>query len=744
MIAVGSFGLADGFSGFAQAELMRGAVAGAFFVAMAFLAGYAAIRRSGLAVCALLMVAGAAALEFSWLGFFSAMPAEGLVMMQALFAAGAIVFLSAAIGAARYNALLGGVMFTAALVLGGMGVINFFDRVDLAPLMRTALIGVGGFAVILSALQAFRGDSGARLILPGVALAAAAPVIAMIGGESSAMAFASHGLFTLGVLSASIVALTEGGATPLRGVAPADGFAFNDKQKADGHSRHKEYRASRERTEIVLDSQIARVLDYSGVGIWDWSEQSIDQTHSLASLLGADSDAPFTPDAFRNFIHEDDVSRFDNDVMSSEDGPFDVHLKLFDGRVIRMRGARAADNNTGEIERLVAFVENIGPKTGDSNGVNEVSLRSATEAAIVPSAPGAMAAKVATALENGDIIAAFQPIVALDNHKVAGFEALARWRDQEGGADEGPEQFVKAAERAGQGGALALTMLDQAALFLAEALEKEKRKDLFVAMNVSWGQIREDEFLNAVRDTVSKYDLPKKSLVLELTEADAVTDDAIAADVFKKLKDAGAALAFDDFGAGFTCLSNLRKYDFDYLKIDKSFTRDLESGGDGAKIVNSLASLGKAMGLKVIIEGVESKSAAQKAKQFGCAFGQGYQFGKPEALDRPVMDVNSNKPAEETISEKLKFAAAPEQTSSDLAAPDLAATEKTDVRLKAPVSSSESDAQLTESADDQTPAAEKSFEKKIEVDFSGGGEGGNAQERKNRGWRLWGRSNGLR
>ena len=71
MMTVGVFGLSEGFQGLAQAELMRGAVAGAFIVAMAFLAGYAAIRRSGLAVCALLMVAGAAALEFSWLGFMS-------------------------------------------------------------------------------------------------------------------------------------------------------------------------------------------------------------------------------------------------------------------------------------------------------------------------------------------------------------------------------------------------------------------------------------------------------------------------------------------------------------------------------------------------------------------------------------------------------------------------------------------------------------------------------------------------
>lgn len=743
MIAVGSFGFSEGFSGLAQAELMRGAVAGAFIVAMAFLAGYAAIRRSGLAVCALLMVAGAAALELSWLGFLTALPPEGVVMLQALFAAGAIVFLSAAIGAARYNALLGGVMFTAALVLGGMGVINFFDRVDLAPLMRTALIGVGVFAVILSALQALRGDSGARLVLPGVALAAAAPILALVGGESPAIIFASHGLFTLGVLSASIVALTEGGPASFGGVTPMESFGFQDAGAAHGHRR--EHNASYERTQIVLDSQIARVLDYSGVAIWDWSRNAIDQTESLASLLGADSNAPFTPEALRNFIHDDDAQRFDAEVLTPVDGPFDVSLKLFDGRIVRMRGARAANEDSGEIERLVAFIENAPGAAFASNGVNATSLRSATEAAIVPSVSANMAAKLSAALEKGDIVAAFQPIVRLDSEKVAGYEALARWRDQEDGADEGPGQFVKAAERAGQGGALARTMLDQAAAFLAGALKKEKRKDLFVAMNVSWGQIREEGFLEAVREAVSKYDLPSKSLVLELTEADAVTDDALAADVFKKLKNSGAALAFDDFGAGFTCLSNLRKYDFDYLKIDKSFASDLEAGGDGAKIVGSLASLGKDLGLKVILEGVESRAAAHKARQIGCAFGQGYQFGKPvsvvaTAAEAPVEEV----PAEQALAESAEADAQPEELPVENKTGSLA--EDRQDRLAAEAAPDESAPALEEQMEAEMPEAEpseKPYERKIEVDFSGGGED-DAHDRKHRRWRFWGGAEGLR
>lgn len=706
MIAVGVFGVAEGFSngfaGLAQAELMRGAVAGAFIVAMAFLAGYAAIRRSGLAVCALLMVIGAAALEFSWLGLLSSLSSEMVVMLRAVFAAAAIVFLSASIGAARYNPLLGGVMFTAALVIGGMGLINFFDRIDLAPLMRWALIGVGGFAVVLTVLQSLRGDSGARLVLPGVLMAAAAPVIAMFGAEGSALiAFTSHGLFTLGVLAASIVALTETGASQAVEHSPID---FGLRTSHDAAPRYREVKTARERNEIVLDSQIARVLDYSGVGIWDWSHNSVDQTESLPQLLGADSDAPFTPDALRNFIHPEDIARLDSELLTPVDGPFDTRLRLFDGRMIRIRGARAANEENGEIERLVAFVEQVGA----SNGVNDARLRSATEAAIVPASADPMSAKLSAALGNGDIVAAFQPIVSLDNEKIAGYEALARWRGQDAGVEEGPEKFVRAAERIGQGGVLAVTMLDQAASFLADALKKEKRKDLFVAMNVSWGQIREESFLNAVRAAVEKYDLPKKSLVLELTEADAVSDSALAGDVFRKLKNSGVALAFDDFGAGFTCLSNLRKYDFDYLKIDKSFTSDLESGGDGAKIVGSLAGLGKDLGLKVIVEGIESKSASSKARHVGCAYGQGYAFGKPLVVEPPKETVA----VEPEVKQEMASAEQDQPTLDESGPAPEAALEE---------------ASTEQSAEDVSDA-----NRKIEVSFSDGDE-----EPKSRGWRLW-------
>jgi EAL domain-containing protein (putative c-di-GMP-specific phosphodiesterase class I) len=651
MIGIVGAGMSDAAAWGAPAfDLGRGAIAGAFIVAAAFLAGYAAIRRSGIAVCALLMVAGAAALEFSWLGFFSTMPSEIAVLIMGLFAATAIIFLLATIGAAKYNPLLGGLMFTAALVIAGMGVINFFDRIELAPMMRLAVLGVGAFAVLLAVSQAFRGDIGARLILPGIALAMAAPLLGPLGAiETGAFALAPHGLFTLGVIAASLVALTE--SAPRRTAA----FAGEGIQSfgADDTALPAPSNPQNERMEIVLDSSLARVLDYSGVAIWDWSPGLIDQTETLPSLLGADSTAPFTPDALCNFIAKQDLKRFKDEVLTPIDGPFDVALNLFDGRKIRLRGARAAQEETGSLERIVAFIETASPifKPSKNNGVDGKMLQKATKAAIVPTAGGSLADKLGEALDKGDIVAAFQPIVALKDKKTVGYEALARWRDQKDGAHEGPETFVRAADAAGKGAMLAKVMLEEAASFLADKIKTAKGAAPFVAMNVSWLQMRNPDFAGLVGQTIKKYKLPKDALVIELTEGDAVEGEG-AADIFSAYKKAGAALAFDDFGAGFSCLTNLRKYDFDYLKIDKSFTDDLSGGGDGVKIIRSLAALGKDLGLKVIVEGVENDKTVAAATKLGLDLAQGYALGKPVEMVREKTKLTVVKPAEAKLAAK--------------------------------------------------------------------------------------------
>lgn len=636
-------------TGDAALDLGRGAIAGALFVGAAFLAGYAAIRRSGLAFCAFVMVAMAAALEFSWLGLLPSLPAEGAVLILGFFAASAVIFLSATVNAAKYNALLGGMMFMGALVLGGLGFINFIDRVDVSGLMRWGAIGVGGFAVILAVTQAFRGDIGARLILPGVALAMAAPLIGPLGAVEGVASIAAHGVFTLGVLTASLVALTEGFATdrPIN-MGAVSQHAFGQSAQSVRAASATETKSSRERAEIVIDSQLGRVLDYAGVGIWDWSPDVIDQTQSLPALLGADCDAPFTPDAMRQFIHKDDLKTLESVVLAAEDGPFDVNLKLYNDRIVRIRGARAAVEDEGVLERIVAFIENTDAKFGEG------------ERSLAPAPAGNVAGKAAT-FDIENVVAAFQPIVSLKDKVTVGYEALARLD----GKDGDTAQLIRSAAHAGKFGEFARSMLTQAAEFLAqERKSKRASASSFVAMNVSWTQMRDPAFADAVAAVTKKYGLANGALVLELTEGEAIGDGEAATSVFRKLKDLGAALAFDDFGAGFSCLTNVRKYDFDFIKIDKSFAEDLVGDGDGAKIVGALTAMGRDLGLKVIIEGIESEEAATTAAALGCTYGQGFALGRPAAVSH-----DHGKTKDGAADDKKPSIAPPAATLASKAAP---------------------------------------------------------------------------
>ncbi|GAB4527196.1 MAG: hypothetical protein Kow00133_16090 [Amphiplicatus sp.] len=616
----------------AAAGLGQGAIAGAFVVGAAFLAGYAVFRRSAAAACALAMVIFAAALEFAWLGLLPASSPSAMVLLQGFFGAAAIIFLSTTVRAARDNALLGGLMFAGALVLVGLGIINLVGRGDASGLMRIGLAGVGVFSVALALSQALR-DPGARLVLPGAIVALGAAALAAFGPGANTLA--PHALFAFGVLAASIVALTDGaaGARARNAVAEAGLRAFEAadgeddwRQEADATSGESQTRGQPREEDLMLSqTRLAQVLDYAGVAVWDWMPGRTHHSPEFAAILGAKGGEALDvgdPEAIAGFLHPDDAALYRSAVIDSKkgDGAFDVTLRLKNGRRARFRGARAVEP-TGEIERLVAFIEEIPePPAGD--------------AAKLPAAGGKETAdplvkRFPEALAKGEIQADFQPIVDLQSRRVAGFETLARWRSEQDGAEKAaPEALVRAANAAGRGGALARFALREAAAYLAEQKRALGRDDLFVAFNASVAQL-DDAFAEELRAVMAEHGLAPNSLVLELTETEAISDKAAAERRFRALKEAGAALAFDDFGAGFSSLSNLQAFAFDYLKIDKSFVAGLGADGGADKIVRAMAGLGRDLGMTVIAEGVESKAAAEAAHAAGCALGQGFALGAP-------------------------------------------------------------------------------------------------------------------
>ena len=656
-----------------QGGFAYGALVGTFAVGALLLAGLAVLGRSVSAACAMMMVLTAVAAMMVGNGVFGPSltggPAPIAGLLEAAFAASAIIFLSSTLESARNNAILGGIHFAAALSAVAIGLANLAMGGAFAGAVR--VIAIGGLAIAaLSVLNgALRGERGARLVLPGVLLAAAAPAMGALASSGSGAGFGASfapGLgqmvFAAGVISAGFIGALDTtfrrafDVSPFgRSSAPGD-FAVPvgaapvgaaPVQQAMSAGTGPDF-AAKNGPEVwavgLKGNQLAQVLDYSGVAVWDWNAGSAEQTASFCEMMDAEESGVFTPDAMRAFIHEDAREIFERKVFGGADGGFDELIKLTGGRTVRMRGARAVDGN-GAIERIVVFVEEPAAKP-QSEGLLKNAAAALAGAAAAGGArrpqEAAFVSAVADAIDADAIGARFQPIIRLSDRKTVGYETLMYWPegpDTDTGEALSADTIILAAREAGRGPELTRCMVRHAAqkiagLRAAPAGGAASTQAPFVAFNVSASEILAPGFADDVIAISREFALKDGSLVLEVTETEKLNGADYTA-VFDKLKRNGVVLAFDDFGAGFSCLANLHRFSFDFMKIDKSFIERMVDDPGAAKIVAALAGLAGDLGMKVIAEGVESNADALAAKAAGCAYAQGFFFGAP-ALDAPA------------------------------------------------------------------------------------------------------------
>ncbi|HXJ01598.1 MAG TPA: EAL domain-containing protein [Micropepsaceae bacterium] len=247
----------------------------------------------------------------------------------------------------------------------------------------------------------------------------------------------------------------------------------------------------------------------------------------------------------------------------------------------------------------------------------------------VPRAPRdavALEAGLRHALERGEIEVHYQPILRLADLKIAGFEALLRWRHPERGLIE-PDYFVPHAEESGLILPLGRFALENAVRDLARWQRMfPMRPPLFVSVNVAWRQVADPAFGDAFAELIKSADIAKRSLKLEITESAVMREADRAAAALRRLRDLGAGLAVDDFGTGHSSLSHLRRFPFEAIKIDKSFIADAHDTS-GAAILRSIVSLAHELKLAVVAEGLESDAEAVLLRDMGCEYGQGFLFG---------------------------------------------------------------------------------------------------------------------
>jgi PAS domain S-box-containing protein len=231
------------------------------------------------------------------------------------------------------------------------------------------------------------------------------------------------------------------------------------------------------------------------------------------------------------------------------------------------------------------------------------------------------------ALERGELINHYQPIVWLQGGAIAGFEALVRWRRPQGLVP--PGEFLAVACETGLINAMNKVLLRQACEQLRSwQAQFPAQPPLVMSVNISPPEFARPELPASIRSALQQSGVEAGSLQLEVMETIAM-GDAEAADVLAKFKALGVRLSIDDFGTGYSSLSRLQRLPVDSLKIDRSFISGMDRDKEALEIVRIIITLAHNLGLKVVAEGVETAEQAKQLTQMGCELAQGYYFARP-------------------------------------------------------------------------------------------------------------------
>ncbi len=241
------------------------------------------------------------------------------------------------------------------------------------------------------------------------------------------------------------------------------------------------------------------------------------------------------------------------------------------------------------------------------------------------------------AVSRGGLTLAYQPIVDLAERRLTGFEALVRWR-RDNGRDMAPVEFIPLAEETGL-----IYPLDQwvfaracsAAGRFAE-IASAPGQELVVNINMSAKHFRTPLLVSQLDQIMRECGVPPSSLALEITESVLFDNVQSAREIAAKLRELGLGLCIDDFGTGYSSLSYIQRFSVDAIKIDKGFVAGLtERGGDPGSeaIVRTIVTLAAGLGLKVVAEGVETREQLDFLTQLGCRYAQGFLFARPLTED---------------------------------------------------------------------------------------------------------------
>jgi diguanylate cyclase (GGDEF)-like protein len=226
----------------------------------------------------------------------------------------------------------------------------------------------------------------------------------------------------------------------------------------------------------------------------------------------------------------------------------------------------------------------------------------------------------------------YQPVVSLADEKVIGVEALVRW-ERPGFGLLSPDAFIPIAEESPFISAVDCWVLKEACARGAQWCEAGGS----IAVNLSARTLQQDDIVRTLTETLKKVAIPPNRLTMEITETALLGGTGTAHVNLGRLRELGVNLSIDDFGTGHSSLSQLQQTDVDVLKIDQSFVSTMDEDASTAAIVSAIITLGHALGLSLVAEGVERPAQARLLREQGCDSAQGWLFGRPlepEAIDK--------------------------------------------------------------------------------------------------------------
>jgi diguanylate cyclase (GGDEF)-like protein/PAS domain S-box-containing protein len=233
------------------------------------------------------------------------------------------------------------------------------------------------------------------------------------------------------------------------------------------------------------------------------------------------------------------------------------------------------------------------------------------------------------AIENGEFVVHYQPIVVLGDGRITGFEALVRWEHPRRGLI-GPGEFIPTAEATGLIVPLGRWVLREACLQARRwQSDMPQEPPLTMSVNLSVREIQDPGLVDHVARTIGETGIIPTSLVLEITESSMVEDAEETLLTLHALRRLGVRLAIDDFGTGYSSLSYLRRLPVDVLKLDRSLVASSGEQARDAALVDAVFRLGHDLGLQTIVEGVEQPEQRSRLVALGCQLGQGFLFARP-------------------------------------------------------------------------------------------------------------------